>query len=380
MSAFAAVMTGKGTGAIATVQLFGDSAEAIIKKIFKSATLETGKILVGTISDGPETIDQVTIGCEGPGNFAIHCHGNPFIVADIMQLLQKHGAELLTAEKLLAKILSTEKFDTIAIEAKLIRPNIKTLEGTKIIVNQIDGGLTKKAEQWLNKTTSLAKIKSDAEQIFRDSKIAKLLVFGCKIVLAGLPNTGKSTLLNVLAGRKKAITTDVEGTTRDWVSGQCRIGPIWAELIDTAGLVEAADGEIEKAAQQKAAQLIEEADLVLLVLDNNQLVNKLDEKLLEKTASKQVITVINKCDLEPKIEDTKTFENLRNITKISAKFSKNIENLKENILKMCEVTDFDFKTAVCFTERQEELLEKLKQAESKDEAEQIITELLTGRL
>lgn len=378
MSTFAAVMTGKGTGAIATVQLFGDSAEAIIKKIFKPAPPKTGKILLGIISDNSKAVDQVTIGCEGAGNFAIHCHGNPLIVADIMRLLQKHGAELLTAEQLLSKILPAA--NTISLEAKLIQPQVKTIEGAKIIANQIDSGLTEKVEQWLNIAASLEKIKADAGQILKDTKPAKLIIFGCTIVLAGPPNTGKSTLLNLLAGREKAIVADVKGTTRDWVSGQCRLGPLFTQLIDTAGVMEAAAGEIEKAAQQKAAELLKRADLVLLVLDNSLQEKQLDEKFLEKIAGKQVITVINKCDLETKIEDSKTTESCRNITKISAKFSKNIENLKENILKMCEVADFDFKSAVCFTGRQEKLLKKLKEAESKDKAVQIITELLNGRL
>ncbi|GAI01898.1 unnamed protein product, partial [marine sediment metagenome] len=106
MGVFAAVMTGKGTGAISSVQVFGDSAEAVIKKIFKPAgkkppTFEPCVICLGTISDGAETIDQVAIACEGPANFAINCHGNPLIVASLMQLLQRHGAALLTTEELL---------------------------------------------------------------------------------------------------------------------------------------------------------------------------------------------------------------------------------------------------------------------------------------
>ena len=109
MSIFAAVTTGKGTGAISTVQIFGDSAEAVIKKVFKPAgtkpsKFKTGDILLGTITDGAEVIDQVTIGCEGPDTFAINCHGNPLIVEIIMQLLQQHGANLVTAEQLLSLI------------------------------------------------------------------------------------------------------------------------------------------------------------------------------------------------------------------------------------------------------------------------------------
>ena len=248
MSVFAAVMTGKGTAAISTIQLFGDAAEAITKKIFKPtgskpAEFKTGKILLGAIIDPArqETIDQVTIGCEGPEAIAIHCHGNPLIVEMIMQLLQRNGVTLLTAEELLAKILTAQKpISTIAVEAKLTQLKAQTIQGTKIIANQIEGGLSKKAEQWLQNINaiSLEEIVSDAEQILRDSQIAKLIINGCTVAIAGPPNTGKSTLLNCLAGRQKAIVSDIKGTTRDWVSARCQIEPLSIELIDTAGLDE----------------------------------------------------------------------------------------------------------------------------------------------
>jgi tRNA modification GTPase len=231
MNTFAAVMTGKGTGAISTVQVFGDSAEDVVKKIFKPAgtkpdEFKTGEILLGTITDGFETIDQVTIGCEQANSFAINCHGNPLIVADIMQLLQRCGAKLLTAEQLLTKILSAQKsVNTIAVEAKLAQLKAKTIEGTKIITNQIDAGLSKKAAEWLQNINaiSLYQISAEAERILENSRPAKLIIAGCTAALIGPPNSGKSTLLNHLAGRQKAIVTDIKGTTRDWVEAVCQI-------------------------------------------------------------------------------------------------------------------------------------------------------------
>ena len=161
MSVFAAVMTGKGTGAIATIQLYGDSAADILKQIFtlqgqKPAEFSTGKILLGTIAAGSETIDQVTIGCEDNNTYAINCHGNPLIVERLMQLLRQQGVELLTAEQLLCK--TSAENNTIALEARLTLPKIKTFEGTRIILNQIDSGpeppwfragLTASAKNWL---------------------------------------------------------------------------------------------------------------------------------------------------------------------------------------------------------------------------------------
>ncbi len=403
-------MTGKGTGAIATVRLFGDSAETIIKKIFRPVKaeqpiLKTGKILLGTIHDGTEDIDQVNIGCEGPDNFAIHCHGNPLIVEMIMKLLVKYGAEPLASEQLLAKIISAQRnLNTIAIEAKLAQPKAKTIQGTKIIANQIDTGLSKKTEQWQKniKKISLNEITDEAEQILKNTRTARLIIFGCKVAIVGPPNTGKSTLLNYLAGRQKAIVTDIKGTTRDWVSAQCRIEPLLVELFDTAGLDEPRPSEarpseglaeglgekltenpdyvIEKESQQKSIEILQEADIVLLVLDNSQTIEQIDEHLLEKIGDKKVLTVLNKCDLPSRFNTTGLPKNLTNTVQISAKFGTGIEKLYDKIRQVCNVADFDLHSPVCFTSRQEKLLKQLKNAKSKQQATSIISELLNGQV
>lgn len=394
MSVFAAVMTGKGTAAISTIQVFGSAAQAIVKEIFKPAgskpaEFKVGKILLGAIIDPTrqKAIDQVTIGCEGPESIAIHCHGNPLIVEMIMQLLQRNGATLLTAEELLAKILTAQRsIGTITVEAKLAQLKAQTLEGTKIVVNQIEGGLSRKATQWLQNidAISLKEIISGAEQIIQDSEIAKLIIYGCTIAIAGPPNTGKSTLLNCLAGRQKAIISEIKGTTRDWVSARCQIEPLSIELIDTAGLDEklasAPKNTIEKAAQKKTVEILGRADLILLVLDNNQPENSIDSRLLKKIADKKIVTVLNKSDLPARFDTGKLPGILSNTVSISAKFGDGIENLTRKILQMCRVADFDLLTPVCFTPRQENLLKQLTKVKSRKQATTLITELLYDKI
>ena len=392
MSIFAAVITGKGTSAIATIQLFGEKADAALKKIFvpkarKTTPFQPGQILLGTITDGTRAIDHVTIGCETPNTFAINCHGNPIIVADIMKLLQKNGVKLLTAQQLLTKTLTAQKrFNTIEIEAKIAQLNAKTIEGTKILENQIDIGLSKKVQNWLQniKSITLDEIKADVRQILNTSKAAKLIIYGCTVAIVGPPNTGKSTLLNCLAGRQKAIVTDIKGTTRDWVSAQCKISPLSLTLIDTAGLDEELEATpkniVEKKARQKSAEFLDQADLLLLVLDNSQGKDQLNKSLFKKTAGKKILTVLNKSDLPAGFDPAQLPNALKNTVLISAKLETGIENLLNKIRQICGAADFELNSAVCFTARQENLLKQLLNAKSKRKTLSIITELLNARL
>ena len=163
------------------------------------------------------------------------------------------------------------------------------------------------------------------------------------------------------------------------------VGTAWNDLklIDTAGLDEKLPPEqdaVERAAQKSSIRILERANLVLLVLDNSQPAEELDEKLLEKIADKKIITVLNKSDLPPKLDVSRLPEALSNTAQISAKEGTGIENLAEKIRQISGTADFDLRTAVCFTDRQENLLQQLRHAKSKQQAAAIITELLNGRL
>ena len=390
MAVFAAVMTGQGMGAIATIQVFGDSAEVVLRTVFrrkddKPFEVVAGRVLLGDIVDDGEMIDEVTVGCEGPYTFAIHCHGNPLIVERIMELLRKQGVQAVPSEQLLARILAhTKDLDAISIEAKLALATVKTIEGARIITNQVKAGLSEKIQQWQDRldSTPLEEIAAEAGDILKHSEPARLIISGCTIALIGPPNTGKSTLLNALAGREKAIVSDIRGTTRDWVSAEIRIPPLAATIIDTAGLdsVIPACADIDQAAQQKTVAMMEHADLVLLVLDLSRPAERLPEPIIARFVGKRVVTVLNKADLPRPVDLICPPRHLGDTVQISAKLGTGIDNLISAIHRVCGVAALDVHAPIAFSDRQRRLLESLQHSDSKANVRSIIWELLENPL
>ncbi len=388
MAVFAAVMTGPGMGAIATVQLFGEAGEDVLRNVFRTGSGRpfepaAGKVLLGSIADEGEIIDEITIGCEGPGIFALHCHGNPLIVARIMELLRHHGAQAVPAEQLLAGIWANQKtHDAIRIEAKQALTTVKTIEGAAIIVNQVKVGLSEKIRQWQDQLDSmpLKRTAAEAQDILKHGEPARLIISGCAIALVGPPNTGKSTLLNTLAGREKAIVSDIRGTTRDWVSAEIHVPPLAATIIDTAGLdsMRSASGSIDQAAQQKTAAIVERADLILLVLDLSQPAEQLSESVVKSLEGSRVVTVLNKADLPSRFDIARVPDTLGPTVRISAKQGSGIDELILAIHCVCAVVGLDPCTAVAFTDRQMRLLELLQRATSQIDVRAILSDLVAS--
>jgi tRNA modification GTPase len=381
MSSFAALMTAPGVGAIATIQLEGDTAQIVLERVFrrtgaKPAEFETGRILLGHIVDGMEPVDQVTVGCEGPGSFAIHCHGNPLVVEAIMTLLERQGVELVAAERL---AVASRCSDAITSEAELALTTVKTLEGARLIANQVRTGLREKIRQWQREceSASLEGLMADVRQILHDSEPARLMIEGCTAALIGPAGAGKSTLLNTLAGREKAIVTGIEGTTRDWVSAEIHLPPLAVTLIDTAGFAPGKDG-IDQAAQTRSMEVLDRADLVLLVLDGSRPSEQIGEGLLARLSNKKVATVLNKADLPVHAASLPAL--CRESVRVSARTGAGLDELIAAAGRTCRVADFDLHTPIAFTARQRRLLERLCRVSSRAQAGSIISELLAGPL
>ena len=302
-----------------------------------------------------------------------------------MKLLKRHGAQPAGTHQMLAQQLAPDdKSNTIAVEAKLAQLEAVTLEGVKIIANQAKSGLAKIAGQWLANIDSLTlqDILRQCKRIIADSKTANLIINGCRAVIAGPTNSGKSTLLNCLSGRDKAIVSDTAGTTRDWVTGKCRTDRLLIKLIDTAGLDENLPGatKIDGEAQRRAVKLLAHCDLVLFVLDGSKTISNEELKLKrDLLKGKRVLVVLNKLDLGQKADQGQLDLDFTAGVSISAKSGDRIELLLKRIREILGVADFALNTPVCITQRQLKLLKQICRTQTKPKAKVLITELLSAK-
>ena len=348
----AAISTALGPSAINIIRMSGADALTIVKKVFKGKDLEkvpSHTIHYGKVYDHDQILDEVLVSVfKEPKTFTretiveINCHGGAFVAHKILELLLKNGARLAEKGEFTERAYLNGRIDLTQAESIMdiieSRSNLSLSLANKGLDGKIYEKIVELREDLLN---IIAHIEvnidypeyDDVEELTTDIVIPKIdtLVLkmqnlldtahdgkvireGVKTAIIGRPNVGKSSLLNALLGEEKAIVTEVQGTTRDTVEGSIIMGGIVLHLIDTAGIRESHD-IVERIGIDKAKNVIQEAELILFVLNNNEPLTQDDLKLLELTHKKKRIIIINKIDLESKIN--RRFENSVSISALN---------------------------------------------------------------
>lgn len=368
----AAIATTMGVSAINIIKISGKDAIKIVNKIFsKDLTKVKGNtITYGFIKDNDEIIDEVMVSVFlSPKSYTredvveINSHGGIIVTNKIFSLVLENGARQAEGGEFLKRAFLNGRIDLSEAEAVEDLIESKNEMARKLSVKNLSGDLSKKIknmrailikilsnievnidypeyEDSLEITNDLIKedisnIKQDINKIIDNSDKALTIKNGINVGIIGSPNTGKSSLLNKLLGEEKAIVTDIEGTTRDVVEGSIIIDGLMLNLIDTAGIRKSND-IVEKIGISKSYEIIEKSDLILFLFDNNKLINEEEKELINNLKEKKnkVIVVINKIDLDSKIDTT--LLNDFNIVNISIKNNTGLDELKNKIKEMFE--------------------------------------------
>ena len=342
-----AISTSLGVGAISIVRASGPDVVEIVNKIFKGKDLtsvSTHTIHYGHIIDNNEIIDEVLVSVMlAPKTFTkedvveINCHGGIATTNKVLELLIINGCRLADRGEFLKKAFLNGRIDLIEAEGINDLISSETEEARKYAINRAEGNLSKIIKEHRNTLVSLQAdlevnfdypeeadnpevthekvlkaleiIKKELTDLSKTSQEGSILKNGIDVAIVGKPNVGKSSILNHLLDEKKAIVTNIAGTTRDIVEGSITLDGIKLNLIDTAGIRET-DDIVEKIGVDKSKDIINQADLAIYVLNNNEEITDTDIELINSINVKKII-LINKDDLESKI---------------------NIDSIKDNII------------------------------------------------
>ena len=370
-----AISTALGVGAISIIRVSGDEAIDIVNKIFdKDLTKkESHTINYGHIVYNDEIIDEVMVSImKSPKTFTkediveINSHGGVAVTNKVLEILLLEGARLAEPGEFTKRAFLNGRIDLVEAESIMDLIESKTETSRKLAISGMEGKVSKLVKNIIDnlvkvnanievnidypeyedieivtkeKIEEMSKyINKELTKLLNESENGKLIKDGINTLILGRPNVGKSSILNKLIEEDKAIVTSVAGTTRDIVEGQIRVNGILLNIIDTAGVRETED-IVEKIGVEKSLSLVNDADLIILVFNNNEKLTDEDKKLLEYTKEKKRIIVINKIDLENNLD----ISNLKNerIVKVSALKDSGIESLKNEINDMFNLEEIN---------------------------------------
>ena len=375
-----AISTSTGVGAISIVRVSGDESINIVNKIFKGKDLtkvDSHTINYGHIVDNDTIIDEVLVSImKAPKTFTtediveINTHGGIAPTNKVLELLLENGCRLAEPGEFTKRAFLNGRIDLLEAEAVMDMIDSKTENQRKMAANQISGKTSNLINDLRNDMVQIisninvnidypeyddvdvitndllipkiTNLKEKINKILKESENGKMIKEGIKTSIIGRPNVGKSSLLNALLEEDKAIVTDIAGTTRDIVEGTISVNGILLNMIDTAGIRETED-IIESIGVEKSKKIMDESDLILFMLNNNEELTSDIEELFTKIVNKKYLVLINKNDLETKLDISKLNIDKDRIINLSIINNQGIDELKNKISELFKLNEIETK-------------------------------------
>ena len=366
-----AISTSLAEGAISIIRVSGEEAHAIVNEVFSKDILKVpaNTIHYGNIMDGEEIVDEVLVSIfKAPKTYTredvveINCHGGVYISQKILTLLLSKGARLALPGEFTQRAFLNGRIDLTQAEAvqdmivadsessrklaiqgikgsirKLLEPLIEAmLDIIAHIEVNIDYPEYDDVEQLTNQLVlpELRKWEIQLNEILKKAESGRILKQGVKTVIIGSPNVGKSSLFNALLEEDKAIVTAIAGTTRDLVEGTIRLENVTLHLIDTAGLHKTSD-IVEKIGIEKTRKAVEEAELILYVLDASREMNDEEKELFELVKERNTIIINNKTDIkeQPGVSISALYREISALlTEINKRYQHHLQQLDQSVI------------------------------------------------
>ncbi len=387
----AAISTAQGEGGIGVIRISGESAIKIADKIFKNINnkkltdMKGYTAAFGKVTFGGEEIDEaVALVFRAPHSYTgenvveLSCHGGVYVTARVLRAALDSGARPAEPGEFTKRAFLNGKMDLTEAEAVADIISARSKSAARAALCVKDGALRAKLDDIKNDLLNLASHLSawadypeeDIAEVTDDmifdacdkaiSSLSHLLNTydsgqavkeGIDTVIAGRPNVGKSTLMNLLSGSERSIVTNIPGTTRDVVEDTVLVGDVILRLSDTAGLRSTND-EVEKIGVEKARKRLEQCGLLLAVLDNSRELNDEDFSLLKEAKNVPTIVIINKTDLVGKLDTDKIADYCDNIIKVSAASGEGKEEIISAVRKIAGTDKLNPSEGILSNERQ----------------------------